>query len=563
MNYELHQNHQTDEHSSKGFGAVPKNNEQFIAWINLRLLSVVFLLFVALVGWSNYYNVNPDGLSYIGIARLLKLHAWYDSISGERGPLISWLLAPLSVHLPELFAVRIITTASSVAAVLVSWCIVRYVLRDDILRRVAIVTIMFMPLLSDTTALITPDLMFSVFVMLAFFYGMKFLEKPGYKSAVLIGLSWALAYFAKSFGFVFAWLFFMLLWLLAVFPFEWRRLIAVSKPLILGMVVFIIVSLPWLSALRYKYGCWMSGSVGKVNLFYEGPYAQLPTPPPKEDAMWLNPQTFSMDNRMAGHYDCCPPGDVIYTYSVLDIKPGLQVKKFFANLMVSGRFPWKMFRLACIPIIIGFVLCLSAIKTDKRLLLIMLGSLFWVALYLIVCMRMEKRFLMPIVPLLVVVAAKGYESARLRLSQSPIAGDAKGKFSLINALLLFQVISILLMGGYHSIRCIRDWRRESLTHAQLAQELVQTEGVTNLSQTSSCWYAGRNLAVIADIRYLGQIVPDQHPDGIADVLRKGHISHLVTLPAELDKSRLEGLGFVREFKLGSVKYWLYKVFYDE
>jgi hypothetical protein len=225
------------------------------------------------------------------------------------------------------------------------------------------------------------------------------------------------------------------------------------------------------------------------------------------------------------------------------------------------NYPWKMLRLACIPVIIGFVLCLSAIKTDKRLLLMTLGSLFWVALYLLVCM--EKRYLMPIVPLLVIVAAKGYESARLRLSQGPIAAGAKDKFSFFNALLLIQVISILLMGGFHTLRCVRDHRQESLAHARLANDLVQTEGVTNLSQTSSCRYAGRNLAIIADIRYLGQIIPEQHVDDIADVLRKGRVSHLVTRPEELDESRLKGLGFVREFTLGSVKYWLYKVFYDE
>ena len=304
----------------------------------------------------------------------------------------------------------------------------------------------------------------------------------------------------------------------------------------------------------------MSGSAGKANLFYKDPYPQLPQPPLREDAIWLNPQ-FSADNRMAGYFDSYPPGDVIYSYSLLDVKPGPLIKKIFTHLKLMVNYPWKMLRLACIPVIIGIVLCLPPIRADKRLLLIMLGSLFWVALYLMVFI--EKRYLMPFVPLLIIIAAKGYESARLRLSQNPIVAGAKDKLSLINALLLFQVISILLMGGYHTIRCIRDNRQESSAYAQLARNLVETDGVTNLSQTSSCWYAGRNLALIADIRYLCQIIPDQHRDGIADVLRSGRISHLVTRPAELNENRLEGLDFVREFTLGSVKYWLYKVVYDE
>lgn len=552
---------QATRHNSDGFGAMPKNIEQFGSWINLRILSAVFLLFVVLVGWSDYYNIDPDGLSYIGIARLLKLGAWHDAVNAFWGPMISWLIALLSIPLPELLATRLITALSSVAVVLVSWLIVKSVLHDDGLRRIAIITIMFMPLLIKTNAKITPDLLLSIFVLLAFYYGMKFIERAEYKSAALAGLSWGLAYYAKSFGFVFAWLFFMLLWLLSVLPFDGKKLIAVSKPLVIGLGVFIIVSMPWMTAIHHKYGLWMSGSAGKCNLFYEKPYPQLTWPKPLEDAAWLKPKAFSKDNLMAGYYDRCPPGNVIYTYSLFDIKPWLVVKKIFAHLVMLASYPWNIFRLACLPVIIGFVLALPTIKTDKRLLLMVLGCLFWVVLYLIVCL--QERYLMPVVPLFVVIASKGYEIAWLKPAQKFSAEGANSRHRLLHALFLLQALSILLMGSYYSIQRVRECRRDSLKHVQLAQELVHTDGITNLSVTYSCKFAGPYIACIAGISYLGQIVPEKHENDIADVLRKGHISHLVTLPSEMDDNQLKGLSFVREFTLGKVKYWLYKVVYDE
>src|SRR4030042_6264174 len=102
----------------------------------LRPFVVLFIVSIAVVTWSCYYYVNPDGLQYIGIARLIKLGAWYDTVNAYRGPLISWLMAFFSIFSPELFAVRLIISLGSLLTVLVSWFIIKEIIKDKAIRRV-------------------------------------------------------------------------------------------------------------------------------------------------------------------------------------------------------------------------------------------------------------------------------------------------------------------------------------------------------------------------------------------------------------------------------------------
>jgi hypothetical protein len=196
--------------------------------IHLRPFIVLFVLSIAIVTWSQYYYVNPDGLQYIGIARLIKLGAWYDTVNGLRGPLISWLLAFLNTLLPELFAARLIVSLCSLLTVLVSWFIVREIIGDKKIRFVAILTIMFMPIIMDSIAKITPDTLLSVMTLLGFYFGMKFIQSPDNKTAGILGIVWAVAYYSKSFGFAFAIVFFILLGLFTFLAYNSKSVMGVS-----------------------------------------------------------------------------------------------------------------------------------------------------------------------------------------------------------------------------------------------------------------------------------------------------------------------------------------------
>jgi hypothetical protein len=264
---------------------------------------------------------------------------------------------------------------------------------------------------------------------------------------------------------------------------------------------------------------------------------------------------------MAGYWDPCPPGDITYSYSLADLNLFLQLKTFLTNLcLLLPAALWGIFGLGCLPVAAGLILCLPTLRTDKPMLLIALGCLGWVLMYLAVVL--EYRYLTPVVPLLVILACKGYYAAFLKLARNPSAPGANGKLRLLHILLLIQVITTLIWGGSRVIYYVKRNQQLTSKQVQLAHNMARVDGVTNLAQTYSCKAAGLYLAYIADVRYAGQIVPERHKGTLLYVLRKGNISHLVTRVGEIDETQLAGLRFIRDFSAEHKDYTLYKIVYD-
>jgi len=149
-----------------------------LASIWIYSLVVLFVLAIAVVVWSCFYSINPEGLQYIGIARLLKSGAWSEAVSGTWGPLLSWLTVVFGAALPELFAIRLIVALGSLLTPFAAWFIIKAVISSPFLRHAALVTVMFMPIIVNSTALITPDTLLSILVLLGFYCGIKFTAAP-------------------------------------------------------------------------------------------------------------------------------------------------------------------------------------------------------------------------------------------------------------------------------------------------------------------------------------------------------------------------------------------------
>ena len=526
--------------------------------IRLGPFAALFILSIAVVTWSRFYYVNPDGLQYIGIARLLKLGAWYDTVNAYRGPLISWLLAFLSTFLPELFAARLIVSLSSLLTVLVSWFIIKVIIQDKVLRRVAIFTIMFMPLIMDTTALITPDSLLSVTALLGFYFGIRFIQRPDYRTAGILGIVWAVAYYAKSFGFVFAIVFFILLGLITLLPYDRKTIMVILKSLVFGLFIFGVATLPWLIAIRHKYGHWMSSYAGKFNLFYWS--LQIEDPPIQRDAPWLETGTFTKDNKMGGYHDPCPPGDILFTYSVFKADPYLQLKTFFANIRSLVRFFWDMFGLSSIPILLGLFFTLYVPISEKRFQLTSSGSILWILMYC--TLVLDQRYLMPIAPLIVINACRGYEAIYHRLGRNCQNLSVQKYRRILSILLLVQLVGSFAWGVNRVAHYVRRYQTETSMYVALARDLAETYHIEKLAHTDSCGHTIGYLAYLGDIPYAGAIVLERHKNDWLDIIKKGNISHLVAVSGELDDSETDGLKFVREFRARGKDHLMYEILYD-
>ncbi|NIT57672.1 MAG: hypothetical protein GWN00_16010 [Aliifodinibius sp.] len=532
-----------------------------ISKIRLRPFVILFVLSIAVVTWSRYYYINKDGLQYIGIARLIKLGAWYDTVNAVRGPLISWLMAFLSTFLPELFAVRLIVSLASILTVLVSWFIIKSIIKDKAIRYVAILTIMFMPVIMNTSAKITPDTLLSVVALLGFYFGIKFIQIPDYKTAGILGMVWAIAYYTKSFGFVFAIVFFILLGLMTLLPYDRKTITVISKSLVFGLFIFGITVLPWLIAIRHKYGHWMFSSAGKFNLFYMGAYPQRDDPKLLHDAPWLDSEMFTKDNKMAGYHDYCPPGDVIFTYSVFDIDPYRQLKNFFANISSLVPYFWHMYGLSCIPIVLGLLFSMYVPFKEKQFQLISSGCIMWILMYGAVLIH--RRYLMPVAPLIVIIACRGYEAIYCKFGHDNLDSGVFKYRRILTVLLLVQIVGSIAFGVIRVARYVRKYQTEISKYVVLAQDLAETYHIGKIANTNSCDHEIAYLAYLGDIPYAGAIIPERHKNDWIDLIKKGNISHVVVLAGELDNSETDELKFVREFSARGKDFLMYEILYNE
>lgn len=529
--------------------------------IRLRPFVILFVLSIATVTWSSYYYINKDGLQYIGIARLIKLGAWYDSVNAVRGPLISWLMAFLSAFLPELFAARLIVSLSSLLTILVAWFIIKTIIKDKAIRCVAVLTIMFMPLMIDATAKITPDTLLSVMALLGFYFGIKFIQTPDYKTAGILGIIWAIAYYSKSFGFVFAIVFFILLGLITLLPYDRKTVTVVSKSLVFGLFIFGLTALPWLIAIRHKYGHWMFSSAGKFNLFYMGACPQRDDPKLLHDAPWLDSEMFTKDNKMAGYHDYCPPGDVIFTYSVFKIDPYRQLKTFFANICALVPFSLDMYGISCIPILLGLLFSLYVPFKEKRFQLISAGCIMWILMYSAILVH--SRYLMPVAPLIVIIACRGYEAVYYKLGSNNQNPGVHKYRRILTILLLVQIVGSVAFGVIRVGHYVRRYKTETSKCVALARDLAETYNIEKLAMTDSCGRTIGYIAYLGDIPYAGAIFPDRHKEDWLDLVKKGNISHLVFLSGEFDNSKTDEIRFVREFSARGKDFLMYEMLYNE
>lgn len=533
--------------------------ERAIAGIHPAFFAGLFVVFVALVTWSRFYYINPDGLCYIGIARLVARGDFFDAFDAFRGPFISWLAAPLSLFLPELLAIRLPVVLGSLLTAFVTWFVVKMLIQDAYLRNVAFITILFMPAIMNGTALITPDTLLSAAVLLGFYLMLRLISRPRFSTAVLLGLTWAIAYYIKSFAFTFAICFFLLSWLLSALTDRSKSLLAFSKVLALTIAVFILASLPWLLVIHHKYGRWMAGSAGRYNIFYMGAQPQVDDVPIRQDAPWLTHSEFPQDGGMVGYGDPCPPGDVIYTYSILDVDPAKQFRTFLANLAYLVRSLWDIFGLAAIPVLVGLVFAASFCIRDRRFALVLLGCVLWILLYCIVLLR--HRYLLPIAPLLVVAACGGYEAIwhRLRLGSQTASFKYAG---IVSLLLLLQLVGSCAWGVNRVAYHVRRYFNETSKYLAIARDLAQLPDLHRIAQSSSSQHTVPYLAYLADIPYAGPIVLERHKDDWLDILKKGHISYFFVPSGELELVETKGLEPVYQFRARGMDFQVFKVLYD-
>lgn len=218
------------------------------------------------------YQINNDGIVYIGISKQILAGNFYGSINDYWGPLISWLMLPfLYFSKNPLMGLYSAKLTSILIGFITLFGIRRLSYRfemEEWLRTLIILTTIPV-LIYFALSFITPDLL----MVCVLTYYLAIIYDTNYSKTVLngvfCGFLGAMAYLTKSYGFSFFIASFLVFNAIHYFTELDKR--AVLKNLAAGFLVFIVISSVWIAFISYKDGKVTYGTSGDFNYALVGP----------------------------------------------------------------------------------------------------------------------------------------------------------------------------------------------------------------------------------------------------------------------------------------------------
>ncbi len=287
----------------KDYRSIIKNNFDLLLVLTLYSLLSVFLF--------RYYQyiINPDGLSYIGIAQKYMAGDWFNAINGYWGPLFSWLIVPFllfnSTNLNALYMAKIVSIIIGFF-VIIGLNRLSYKFEMDLTIKRGILLGAIPIVLFFSFIFITPDLL----VVCVLIYYLTVIFDPEYSdkwfNGIFCGFLGAVAYLTKSFAFPFFLAHFVLFNLIYYFKGLTRQKKRnVLKNMVLGLFVFFVIGGLWAGTISEKYGKLTIGTSSAYNQELVSPgsqgqpmYYQGLLKPPNNSAVsaWEDPSGFKLES---------------------------------------------------------------------------------------------------------------------------------------------------------------------------------------------------------------------------------------------------------------------------
>lgn len=219
------------------------------------------------------YQINPDAIAYISIARKYLTGDFNHAINGYWGPLFSWLLLPLLYfeNLPPLLAAKILSLIigafTIIGIILLSY---KFEIKNNI-RTMTVFFILIPTVLSFALTIITPDLLLLCLLV----YYLNIILKSNYATkpydGLLCGIIGSFAYLSKSYALPFFITHFMIFNAIYYIKGKTKDKKNTLKTFILGLLIFVIIGGIWIYQISNKYGYTTAGTAGKFNYALIGP----------------------------------------------------------------------------------------------------------------------------------------------------------------------------------------------------------------------------------------------------------------------------------------------------
>jgi len=262
---------------------------------------LVFVLIGTTLAYTSAPIINPDGIEYTVIAHHYAALDFNAAINGIWSPLLSWLLViPILAGIDPFLFFRLTLVMVGLALLIVTRKLLYYWLnpeRQPIDRYVAAAITIFMSLFSFYAIACTPitsDFFSVFFLVIWLLFLSRYHRKPSIGGAVLVGSAVGAGYYAKNY--------FLYFGVAAISIYFFYRLIlnhASKKRVvshgILALLACLLMVLPWIIAMDYKYHKPTLNPIGEYALSQVGPH--YPGPPVLTLGLLSPPHTHSVTAR--------------------------------------------------------------------------------------------------------------------------------------------------------------------------------------------------------------------------------------------------------------------------
>jgi 4-amino-4-deoxy-L-arabinose transferase-like glycosyltransferase len=263
--------------------------------ILLSLLLAIYVVLAFRIGANNLESINPDGLSYLDIAR--EYAQGNAVVRGYWSPLISWLISPLiMLGVNPHASFQILNGLVGFGWILLALLLAKRA-RLKYIGCLALTVTMIVVVLSYGFTLVTPDILGSLFIGLYFYWITNpAVERMPVWIGIAIGLSGALAYLAKYYNLPFVLAHMLLTTFLFIIHRKKIRIVAIS--IVTSLCIMMICISPWIITLYHRYGYFTLTTSGAISRAIVGPDAiihscwsgQLCDQPTDALAPWEDPQ---------------------------------------------------------------------------------------------------------------------------------------------------------------------------------------------------------------------------------------------------------------------------------
>jgi hypothetical protein len=215
--------------------------------------SIPFLIYIiaAILCFPYFmYQINPDGVCYISIAKNYASGNFHDAINGYWSPLISWILAPfLVLGLNPLITFKVINLIIGICCLFPIKKLIRILIPENrhFVINILIQSSFSLMIVDIALSVITPDLLAALLVLI---YLNLIIEKKISKQWLLVALLGALMYFTKAYFF---WFFIVHLLTYTIYSNVYFLHNKNIKSFFLIAFLFLIFLTPWEIALYSKY----------------------------------------------------------------------------------------------------------------------------------------------------------------------------------------------------------------------------------------------------------------------------------------------------------------------